>query len=198
MTKLIRSEIGTNSNLVEALKNDIQETFDLSQAINNFITESKKDTGNGKVLDAEIWNNVRERFWQCLVSNNYRRAKCVELTNTINSSNKELSSYVDEAPIPEDPDTNKISEYKDLSDLHYSCYEYYCTHKTLIVGYWTDVDGLQYPLRAYDVAKQKYHYGKYELYKSQKEWLEKLVPKDNFVTYNVSSIDLSGMTVKAS
>ena len=62
MSKLIRSEVGANSNLVTAVQDDKEDSFSLSQAINNFIQESKKETGTGKVLAAEIWNNVRDRL----------------------------------------------------------------------------------------------------------------------------------------
>lgn len=198
MSKLIRNEVGANSNLVTAVQDDKEDSFSLSQAINNFIQESKKETGSGKVLDAEIWNNVRDRFSQCLVANNNRRIGSATLTNTINSANQELNSYVAEAPIPEDPDTVKIDFYKELAYLHYTSYVYYKTHKTLIIGYDTDQYGNTVPIKDYDQAKISYHFNKWRLYKRQQEWLEKLVPTDNSVTYKVSLVDLSGMTVKAS
>ena len=112
MSKLIRSEVGANSNLVTAVQDDKEDSFSLSQAINNFIQESKKETGNGKVLDAEIWNNVRDRLSQCLVANTNRIKSSKILTDTINSANQELNSYIGEAPIPEDPDTDRIGYYK--------------------------------------------------------------------------------------
>lgn len=198
MPKLIGSEIGSNSNLVTAVKNDIDDSYNLSQAINNFINESKRDTGNGKVLDGEIWNQVRDRLSQCLASNNSRRVNSETLCNTINYANEVLKSYVNEGPIPEDPDTDKIAGYQDRVDYHNERYEYYCNNKTKIIGYYTDMYGNEIPELDYDWDAINYHYNLWRLYTMQVKWLEKLVPTDNSVTATVSSIDLSGMTIKTS
>lgn len=198
MSKLIRNEVGANSNLVTAVQDDKEDSFSLSQAINNFIQESKKETGSGKVLDAEIWNNVRDRFSQCLVANNNRRIGSATLTDTINSANQELNSYIGEAPIPEDPDTDRIGYYKNLANIHYNLYIYFKTHKTKFVGYETDMYGNEVAVYDYDYDAIATHYAKWQKYKAQQEWLERLVPTDNSVTYKVSLVDLSGMTVKAS
>ena len=50
----------------------------------------------------------------------------------------------------------------------------------------------------YDYGAIAAHYALWQKYKAQYEWLERLVPTDNSVTYKVSLVDLSGMTVKAS
>ena len=198
MSKLIRSEVGANSNLVAAVQADQEDSFSLSQTINNFIQESKKETGNGKVLDAEIWNNVRDRLSQCLVANTNRRNSSAILTETINSANQELNSYISQAVIPEDPDTDRIGYYKDLADKHYELYIYYKTHKTLLVGYETDMYGNVTEIYDYDYAAIARHYTLWLRYRAQYQWLERLVPTDNSVTYKVSSVDLSGMIVKTS
>ena len=165
--------------------------------IQNF-NESKKETGNGKVLDAEIWNNVRDRLSQCLVANTNRIKSSKILTDTINSANQELNSYIGEAVIPEDPDTDKIDVYKKLADTHYDLYIYYKTNKTKFVGYETDMYGKEVAVYDYDYGAIAAHYALWQKYKAQYEWLERLVPTDNSVTYKVSLVDLSGMTVKAS
>ncbi len=197
MSKLVRSEVGSNSNLVKAVQDDKEDSKNLSNAINDFIVESKNETGNGKVLDAEIWNNVRNRFEQCLVANNNRTENSTHLTNAIEEANKALQSYIGKAPIPQDPDTDKIEGYQKLSKIHYDLYIYFSTHKTKVIGSWTDADGMEYLIYDFDQDAINFHDYKYNLYKSQYEWLENLVPTDNLVTNNVYSVDLSKMTVEA-
>ena len=197
MSKLVRSEIGSNSYLVTAVKDYINDAFNLSHEVNNFIQGSKKQNGeNGMILDGEIWNNIRDRFSQCLTANNNRRVCSANLTNAIEEANNDLKSYVAEAPIPEDPDTSKIEFYKQLADLHYQSYVWYSTHQ-VIIGAWDDEKGNTHYVYGYDEAKKQFHYERYTLYKSQVEWLEKLVPTDNSVTVKVYSVDLTGMTVEA-
>ena len=197
MSKLIGSEIGANRDLVTAVKDDKSDAVKLKSAIWGFINKSTVQNENGKTLDGEIWNNIRERFTQCATANDNRKDNSENLANAIEEANKDLRSYMAEAPIPEDPNTQRIDYYKALSYEHYELYIYYCRNKTKIVGYWTDVDYITYPIYDYDYDAQRFHYLKYRLYKLQYEWLEKLVPTDNSVTVKVYSVDLTGMTVEA-
>jgi hypothetical protein len=194
MSKLVRSEIGSNSDLVTAVKDDINDAFNLSHEVNNFIQGSKKQNGeNGMILDGEIWNNIRDRFSQCLTANNNRRVCSAKLTNAIEEANNDLKSYVAEPPIHEDPDTDKIANYKRLSNIHWNYYLYFKTHKTKYIG--NDKDGN--PQYDYDQDAIEENFRKYYVYRLQYLWLEKLVPTDNSVTVKVYSVDLTGMKVEA-
>lgn len=199
MAKLFSTDLGANNDLVGKVSDDKTDAIELYTAIKNFIETSQNNAGNGKVLDGEIWNNIRNRLEQCNSANIIRKSKAEELSNSILLATEKLKQYMASAPEPLDPaDSDAIAHYDALLVHAKKMHDYYSSTKTRIVGYTYDMWSNSY-IYTYDYDYEKIGYWAGQIIRFEKilKWLKELVPTDSLATAIVTKVNLDKMMVNA-
>lgn len=196
MAKLYSADIGKNSSCITTIQNDVNDANKLKNALNNFIIESQRDSGNGKILDGEIWNIVRDNFQKCIDANEIRIKKSTRLVEAINKATQQLNQYMRCAPQPFDPaDNSEIAVYEAKLRKAEEDYNYWSTHEIVIDQYWNEAT--QETVYIYGLNTAMIDYCKMLIlkYKAILEWLKKLEPTDNEASSLVGNINLDKIKI---
>lgn len=197
MAKLYSADLGINNDLVGKVSDDKIDALNLSLSIKDFIETSKNNSGNGKILDGEIWDIIRNRFEQCNNANMVRKNKAEELSNSISTSTSILKQYMASAPEPLDPsDSDKIPYFDACLTHAKKMHDYYSSHKTKLVGYRYDIWSKEYyPIYDFDYEKIGYWARQIKRFEAILKWLKELTPTDSLATSLVVNVDLEKMIV---